>query len=118
MEARIVQIPKMTVRPQPLVAMGYRGSKRSTRRAVAEVKQAWQAGRRRYRPWIPYLNLVLGGDRVLAVSPHGGARGRYESREAQTVDHGPGLDFLNGPWMAGVAVHRHASVFKQLRWLG
>ena len=35
-----------------LVAMGYRGSERSTRRAVAEVKQAWRAGRRRrYRPW-------------------------------------------------------------------
>src|SRR5271169_4372575 len=35
-----------------LAAMGYRGSERSTRRAVAEVKAAWQAGRRRrYRPW-------------------------------------------------------------------
>jgi hypothetical protein len=30
-----------------LVAMGYRGSERSTRRAVAKVKEAWQAGRRR-----------------------------------------------------------------------
>ena len=29
-----------------LAAMGYRGSERSTRRAVAEVKAAWQAGRR------------------------------------------------------------------------
>ena len=27
-----------------LAAMGYRGSERSTRRAVAEVKQAWHAG--------------------------------------------------------------------------
>ena len=37
-----------------LAAMGYRGSERSTRRAVAEVKEAWQAGRRRrYRPWMP-----------------------------------------------------------------
>ena len=35
-----------------LAAMGYRGSERSTRRAVAEVKVAWHAGRRRrYRPW-------------------------------------------------------------------
>lgn len=35
-----------------LMAMGYAESERSTRRAVAEVKQAWQAGRRRrYRPW-------------------------------------------------------------------
>ena len=37
-----------------LAAMGYRGSERSTRRAVAEVKEAWRAGRRRrYRPWVP-----------------------------------------------------------------
>jgi hypothetical protein len=37
-----------------ITAMGYRGSERSTRRAVAEVKEAWHAGkRRRYRPWIP-----------------------------------------------------------------
>jgi transposase len=37
-----------------ITAMGYRGSERSTRRAVAEVKAAWRAGRRRrYRPWVP-----------------------------------------------------------------
>jgi transposase len=37
-----------------ITAMGYRGSERSARRAVAEVKEAWRAGRRRrYRPWIP-----------------------------------------------------------------
>lgn len=37
-----------------ITAMGYRGSGRSTRRAVAEAKAAWAAGRRRrYRPWIP-----------------------------------------------------------------
>jgi transposase len=36
-----------------ITAMGYRGSERSARRAVADVKEAWQAGRRRrYRPWI------------------------------------------------------------------
>ena len=36
-----------------ITAMGYRGSERSTRRAVAEVKEAWRAGRRRrYRPWV------------------------------------------------------------------
>ena len=35
-----------------LAAMGYRGSERTTRRAVAEAKAAWRAGtRRRYRPW-------------------------------------------------------------------
>jgi transposase len=36
-----------------LAAMGYGGSERTTRRAVSELKAAWQAGRRRvYRPWI------------------------------------------------------------------
>ncbi len=34
--------------------MGYAGSERTTRRAVAGLKAAWRAGRRRvYRPWIP-----------------------------------------------------------------
>lgn len=37
-----------------LVAMGFTGSERTTRRAVAEVKAAYRAGRRRvHRPWIP-----------------------------------------------------------------
>ena len=37
-----------------LVPMGFTGDERTTRRAVAEAKQAWFAGRRRtYRPWIP-----------------------------------------------------------------
>ena len=46
-----------------LAAMGYRGSERSTRRAVAEVKQAWNAGRRRrYRPWIPEPGMWLQWD--------------------------------------------------------
>jgi len=46
-----------------LVAMGYRGSERSTRRAVAGVKEAWQAGRRRrYRPWVPEPGMWLQWD--------------------------------------------------------
>jgi transposase len=46
-----------------LAAMGYAGSERSTRRAVAEVKAAWQAGRRRrYRPWIPEPGMWLQWD--------------------------------------------------------
>jgi transposase len=46
-----------------LAAMGYRGSERSTRRAVAEVKAAWQAGRRRrYRPWVPEPGMWLQWD--------------------------------------------------------
>ena len=37
-----------------LVAMGYPGSQRTTRRAVAAAEEAYVAGRRRvYRPWVP-----------------------------------------------------------------
>ena len=37
-----------------LVAMGYWGSERTTRRAVAAAKKSYTAGRRRiYRPWVP-----------------------------------------------------------------
>jgi hypothetical protein len=37
-----------------LIALGYTGSERTTRRAVAEVKAVYRAGRRRvYRPWVP-----------------------------------------------------------------
>jgi hypothetical protein len=39
---------------EKITAMGYAGSERTTRRAVAELKAAWNAGRRRvHRPWIP-----------------------------------------------------------------
>lgn len=37
--------------------LGFTGSERTVRRAVAEAKAAYRAGRRRiYRPWIPELN--------------------------------------------------------------
>ena len=37
-----------------LLAMGFSGDERTTRRAVAEAKEGWRAGhRRRYRPWVP-----------------------------------------------------------------
>lgn len=37
-----------------IVAMGYEGDERTTRRAVAEVKEHFARGhRRRYRPWVP-----------------------------------------------------------------
>jgi hypothetical protein len=37
-----------------IVAMGFVGDARTTRREVHEVKEAWRAGhRRRYRPWVP-----------------------------------------------------------------
>ena len=43
-----------------LVAMGFAGDERTTRRAVAEVKAAWRAGhRRRYRPWVPEPGMWL-----------------------------------------------------------
>jgi transposase len=46
-----------------LAAMGYAGSERTTRRAVAEAKGAWQAGHRRtYRPWIPEPGMWLQWD--------------------------------------------------------
>jgi len=43
-----------------LVAMGFGGDERTTRRAVAEVKTSYQAGRHRvYRPWIPEPGMWL-----------------------------------------------------------
>jgi hypothetical protein len=39
---------------EKLIALGYAGSERTTRRAVAEVKAVYRVGRRRvHRPWIP-----------------------------------------------------------------
>jgi len=38
---------------EKLVALGFEGSERTVRRAVAEVKGSWRSGRRRvYRPWL------------------------------------------------------------------
>jgi hypothetical protein len=56
-----VEQTKATIRAdvahRRLTTMGYRGSERSTRRAVSSVKAAWKSGRRRsYRPWIRSLN--------------------------------------------------------------
>lgn len=43
-----------------LVVVGYAGTDRTTRRAVAELKAAWKAGHRRtYRPWIPEPGMWL-----------------------------------------------------------
>jgi hypothetical protein len=39
---------------EKITAMGFGGSERTTRRAVARLKGAWRAGRRRvWRPWLP-----------------------------------------------------------------
>ena len=41
------------VRHDKLVAMGYSGAERTTRRAVAAARKAWLAGNRRvHRPWV------------------------------------------------------------------
>lgn len=46
-----------------LVAMGFSGDERTTRRAVREAKDSWAAGHRRvYRPWIPEPGLWLQWD--------------------------------------------------------
>lgn len=62
-----VDLSKATVRADivhsDLVAMGFTGSERTTRRAVAQIKAAWRAGRRRvYRPWIPEPGMWLQWD--------------------------------------------------------
>lgn len=48
---------------QRLVAMGYMGSERTTRRAVAEAKRRWRAAHgRRTRPWVPEPGLWMQWD--------------------------------------------------------
>jgi transposase len=48
---------------ETLVAMGYMGSERTTRRAVADGKRRWRQGNgRRYRPWIPEPGLWMQWD--------------------------------------------------------
>ena len=38
---------------EKLIGLGYAGSERTTRRAVAQIKRDWRAGRRRvHRPWV------------------------------------------------------------------
>ncbi len=43
-----------------LVAMSFEGDERTTRRAVAELKESWRSDhRRRYRPWVPEPGMWL-----------------------------------------------------------
>jgi transposase len=45
---------------EKLTAMGFTGSERTTRRAVARVRKAWWSGHRRiFRPWVPEPGLWL-----------------------------------------------------------
>jgi hypothetical protein len=60
----LVDVSKAKIRAdkvhERLVAMGFTGTERTTRRAVREAKIAWRAGRRRtYRPWMPEPGLWL-----------------------------------------------------------
>jgi hypothetical protein len=58
-----------------LVTMGFDGSERTTRRAVAAVKKAWRVGNRRvFRPWLPEPGLWLQFDWGRARGSLGGAR--------------------------------------------
>jgi len=48
---------------ETLIAMGYMGSERTTRRAVADAKRRWRQGHgRRYRPWIAEPGLWMQWD--------------------------------------------------------
>jgi hypothetical protein len=63
-----------------LVALGYLGSERTTRRAVAAAKKAYRDGRRRiYRPWVPepgmWFQFDCGDGRAVAGRPS--SRPRY-----------------------------------------
>ncbi len=59
-----------------LAAMGYEGSERTTRRAVAAAKKAFRAGQRRvYRPWVPEPGLWLQFD--WGEGPRVGGRRTY-----------------------------------------
>src|SRR6266536_912240 len=45
---------------EKLTAMGFTGSERTTRRAVAAARKAWWSGHRRvFRPWVPEPGLWL-----------------------------------------------------------
>jgi hypothetical protein len=50
-----------------LVARGFAGDERSTRRTVTELKQSWRDGhRRKYRPWVPEPGMWLQFDWITA----------------------------------------------------
>ena len=58
-----------------LVAMGFTGSERTTRRAVGAAQKAWWAGHRRvFRPWMPepglWLQFDWGDGPRIAGRPH------------------------------------------------
>jgi hypothetical protein len=77
-----------------ILAMGFTGGERTTRRAVAQVKDRFRSGRRRvFRPWIPEPGLWMqwdwgegpriGGRRTLPHLPAGGVGAGAEYPQAQ-----------------------------------
>src|SRR4051795_7521501 len=61
---------------QRLVAMGYLGSERTTRRAVAAAKRAWRAEHgRRTRPWVPEPGFWVAVDYGGGAGVRGGGGG-------------------------------------------
>jgi hypothetical protein len=67
-----------------LQAVGFTGDGRTTRRAVAEVKAAWRAGRRRtYRPWITEPGLWTGVR--LGRGPGGARPGRADAGDVAVL---------------------------------
>jgi hypothetical protein len=67
-----------------LVAMGYTGSERTTRRAVSVAKQAYKDGNRRvYRPWIPEPGMWFQWD-MSDVAPVL-AQGRLEGEQVSQI---------------------------------
>lgn len=54
---------------EKLLTLGYEGSERSTRRAIAQVRAAWRLGRVRvHRPWI-IMQRACGFSTILVTAP-------------------------------------------------
>ena len=71
---------------EKIVAMGYGGSERTTRRAVAGLKAAWRAGRRRvHRPWVPEPGMWAQYD--FADGPRVGGSGARRAWMCQVMWH-------------------------------
>src|SRR3954454_15447231 len=96
-----------------LVSMGYQGSERTTRRAVAEAKRRWRAGHgRRTRPWIPEPGLWMQWD--YGDGPE--VSGRWTVRVAESSLCGDATDRRKAPlrraWPLGDRLPRRLLLLK------
>src|ERR687885_455750 len=81
---------------QRLVAMGYLGSERTTRRAVADAKRRWRAEHgRRTRPWLPEPGLWMQWD--YGDGPEIAGRGTGVVLRLAGLEPVPGGDPALGP---------------------